>query len=231
VTINCQNERCAAVLRVPDSTNVARIRCPRCGHVFTLPELASFVIFDLETTGLCADASEIIQIAATRFRDGRAVAGDLFFTYCRPNRSIPQFISDYTGVTNQDVRNAPSPIEALAEFSRFVGASVIMAHNGHRFDIKFLEATCRRHRTPTRSVESIDTITFSRRLFGTGRGTGHSLDRVLQRLGLNSASYRRHDARGDIMALADSVGIMWQRLKLDSSCSGIPRRQTLLPAL
>jgi DNA polymerase III epsilon subunit-like protein len=104
-----------------------------------------------------------------------------------------------------------------------------MAHNGHRFDIKFLEATCGRHGVKTRTVESIDTISFSRKLFGTTRGTGHSLDRVMQRLGLNPANYRRHDARGDIMALADSVWIMWGRLNLDGHCSDIPRRETSLP--
>ncbi len=196
-----------------------------------MPVLPSFVIFDLETTGLYPDGCEIIQIAAVRFRDGRAVPDDSFFSYCRPRGQIPRFISDYTGITNQDVRDAPAPLEALAAFSRFVGGSVIMAHNGHRFDIKFLEATCRRHPGHTRTVESIDTISFSRRLFGSTRGTGHSLDRVLARLGLNPANYRRHDARGDIAALADSVGIMWQRLQLNSDCAGIPRRQTVLPAV
>jgi DNA polymerase III epsilon subunit family exonuclease len=190
-----------------------------------------FVIFDLETTGLYPDSCEIIQIAATRFHNGEVVAGDVFFSYCKPGRRIPLFISDYTGITDQDVRNAPAPIEALEQFSRFVGDSVIMAHNGHRFDIKFLESACARHRVKTRTVESIDSISLSKRLFGTTRGTGHSLDRVMERLGLNASKYRRHDARGDIMALADSVKIMWQRLKLDPQCSVISRRKTSLPAV
>ena len=183
--------------------------------------VSTFVIFDLETTGLYPDGCEIIQIAATRFRNGEVVAGDAFFSYCRPAQRISRFISNYTGITDQDVANAPRPIEALAQFSTFVGDSVIMAHNGHRFDVKFLEATCQRHRAPTRRVESIDSISLSKRLFGTTRGTGHSLDRVMQRLGLNASKYKRHDARGDIQALADSVKIMWQRLGLDPQCSAI----------
>jgi DNA polymerase III epsilon subunit family exonuclease len=195
------------------------------------PEMAAFVIFDLETTGLYPDSCEIIQIAATRFRNGEVVANEAFFSYCRPGQRISRFISNYTGITDQDVQNAPRPIEVLAQFSTFVGDSVIMAHNGHRFDIKFLEATCRRHRAPTRTVESIDSISLSKRLFGTTRGTGHSLDRVMQRLGLNVSKYQRHDARGDIMALADSVKIMWQRLGLDPQCSVIARRETSLPAV
>ncbi len=227
----CQNSQCGATLRVPDSGNVGRIRCPSCGFIFQLSQAVSFVIFDLETTGLYPDGCEIIQIAATRFQNGQVVNGDTFFSYCRPERPIPRFISEYTGISNQDVRHAPTPIEVLEQFSRFVGDSVIMAHNGHRFDIKFLEATCARHAVRVRTVESIDTITLSKRLFGTARGTGHSLDRVINRLGLNVSHYRRHDARGDIQALADSVRIMWQRLNLDCHCNGIPRRTTNLPAV
>lgn len=227
----CQNSHCGAVLRVPDTTTLERIRCPSCGLVFQLSQAPSFVIFDLETTGLYPDGCEIIQIAAVRFREGQVLSGETFFSYCRPECSIPRFISDYTGISNQDVRHAPRPIEVLEQFSRFVGDSAIMAHNGHRFDIKFLEATCARHAAKVRPVQSIDTISLSKRLFGTTRGTGHSLDRAIQRLGLNASQYRRHDARGDIQALADSVRIMWQRLNLDCHCNGIPRRTTNLPAV
>lgn len=231
MTTQCPNSQCAATLEFPDSTAGQRISCPTCGLVFALTTATSFVIFDLETTGLSPHGCEIIQIAATRFRNGEVVAGDSFYSYCRPIQPISRFISDYTGITDRDVRDAPRPIEVLARFSQFVGDSVIMAHNGHRFDTKFLESTCHQHRVPRRTVESIDTITFSRRLFGTKVGTGHSLDRVMQRLGLSASNYRRHDARGDIQALADAVRIMWQRLELDQHGTGIPRREAILPAL
>jgi DNA polymerase III epsilon subunit family exonuclease len=227
----CNNTQCSATLRIPDSTSDVRVRCPQCGSVFTVSNSPSFVIFDLETTGLSPDGCEIIQIAATRFRNGSVVSGESFFSYCRPAQPISRFIQDYTGITDRDVRDAPRPIEVLEQFSTFVGDSVIMAHNGHRFDIKFLESTCARHRTKTRSVDSIDTISLSKRLFGTARGTGHSLDRVIERLRLNASEYRRHDARGDIQALADAVKIMWSRLALDPRCTGIPRRVTSLPAV
>lgn len=230
MTTPCPNRQCAATLQFPGATAGQRVRCPQCGTVFATPGVTSFVIFDLETTGLSPDGCEIIQIAATRFRNGEVVAGDSFSSYCRPTQPISRFISDYTGITDRDVRDAPRPIEVLTRFSQFVGDSVIMAHNGHRFDTKFLESTCHQHRVPRRTVESIDTIAFSRRLFGTTRGTGHSLDRVMQRLGLRASQYRRHDARGDIQALADAVRIMWRRLDLDQHGTGIPRRETILPA-
>ena len=226
----CGNSQCGTLLRVADASTEASVVCPDCGGQVPLPAGASFVIYDLETTGLYPDSCEIIQIAAARFQDGRVVPGDAFFSYCRPLQRIPYFISEYTGVRDQDVQNAPRPIDVLREFSRYVGHSVLMAHNGHRFDIKFLEATAARHAVATRPVESIDTITLSKRLFGTKRGTGHGLDRVMERLGVNAANYRRHDARGDVLALADSVSLLWQRLALDGRGRGVPRKETLLPA-
>ena len=47
-----------------------------------------------------------------------------------------------------------------------------MAHNGLRFDSKFLAATCRRHGLPMREVNAIDTVHMSKMLFGKTRGTG-----------------------------------------------------------
>ena len=143
----CTNLQCGATLKYPDSATGNQIRCPLCGCVFAVPGSPSYVIFDLETTGLSPDGCEIIQIAATRFRNGDVVSGDSFYSYCRPGQPISRFIQDYTGITDRHVRNAAaSRLKCSNSFPKFVGDSVIMAHNGHRFDIKFLEATCARHR-------------------------------------------------------------------------------------
>jgi DNA polymerase III alpha subunit (gram-positive type) len=105
----------------------------------------------------------------------------------------------------------------------------LIAHNGKRFDSKFLAATCQRHGLPTRDVDCIDSIHISKMLFGKTRGTGHSLDHVKSRLGLRETSLRRHDARGDVDILGRAIVSMSQRLKLDVSLNGVPRHQTLLP--
>ena len=190
-----------------------------------------FVIYDLETTGLSPDRCEIIQIAAMRFRAGRVAGEETFFSYARPARPIPSYISRYTGVTDAHVAGAPRPYEVLTGFARFVGdAAGLIAHNGHRFDSRFLEATCRRHAMGTRAVYSIDSLHLSRRMFGTARGTGHGLDRVLSRLGIGRAGAVRHDARGDVALLGRAVEVMWCALKLDATCTGLPSHRTHLPA-
>ena len=192
---------------------------------------AEFVVFDLETTGLSPRCHEIIQIAGTRMRGGRILVEEQFSTFVRPGMPIPGFITGFTGISNRDVADAPPISEALAAFSKFVGDAVLIAHNGHRFDAKFLWAACTQTEIKSRPVELIDSIHFSKRLFGTARGTGHGLDALLIRMRVHTIQGNRHDARGDVSGLAQAVEKMWMKLSLDATCSGIPRTVTLLPNL
>jgi len=140
-----------------------------------------FVVFDLETTGLSARFDEIIQIAAARLGPSGVVTDEVFATFVRPEATIPSSITGITGISNRDVANSPPVAAALAAFSDFVGESVLIAHNGQRFDAKFLTAACEQKQLNSRPVALIDSIHFSKRLFGTTRGTSHGLDAVLAR--------------------------------------------------
>jgi len=190
----------------------------------------SFVIYDLETTGLDPAGDDLIQIAAVRFRGGRVLADDSFFSYARPRRRISAFIESYTGIAQAHVASAPSPEEVICRFSAWAANGTLIAHNGLRFDSKFLAATSHRSGRAVREISCIDSIHISKMLFGKARGTGHSLDLVKARLGLADSSLRRHDARGDVDLLAKAVTAMSERLSLDVNLSGVPRHQTWLPA-
>lgn len=186
------------------------------------------IIFDLETTGLSPAANDIIQIAAVRVRLGTVVHADSFSTFVNPGCRIPSFIVSYTGISDAQVRNAPSAGQALEAFSRFVGSSTMLAHNGHRFDMPFIRAACMKSGLPTRQIDYVDSIHFSRRIWAEQRR--HGLDLVVERLGLNAASYRRHDARGDVGLLAEAVAQMWRRITPDCASLPVPVFKGVLPA-
>ena len=99
----------------------------------------NLVIFDLETTGFSPYKNEIIQIAAVRVRDGQVLTAetDRFETFVRPRQPIPWFISNLTGIWQDDTGEAPTAEDALRAFSQFVGDSTLVAHNGARFDLPF----------------------------------------------------------------------------------------------
>ena len=186
------------------------------------------VIFDLETTGLSPHGDEIIQIAAVRVRAGEVRAEESFATFVDPGVGIPAFITHYTGIADRHVRGAPRVVEALAAFSRFAGGATLVAHNGHRFDMPFIRAACERHALPTRAVPYADSVQLSRRVWAGTRG--HGLDAVIQRLGLDTGRWRRHDARGDVGILAEAVTRMWRTL--EPACRELPTRihSGVLPA-
>jgi len=226
---------CTLSISGPRSALGTRVSCPDCRHSFYWSDChhsgESFVIYDLETTGLDPEHDEFIQIAAMRFSAGCLCPGETFASFARPRRPISAFIESYTGVGNRHVADAARPEEVLCQFAVWSGDSTLIAHNGLRFDSKFLSATCRRHGLPTREVHSIDSIHISKMLFGKVRGTGHSLDHLVTRLRIAQQGIRRHDARGDVEILGQAVANMWQRLGLDRAFNGVPRHGAFLPDL
>jgi DNA polymerase III alpha subunit (gram-positive type) len=191
----------------------------------------NLIIFDLETTGLSPYHNEIIQIAAVKVHTGCWDEGQHFDTFVRPRQRVPSFITGLTGITQAQVAQAPSPVEALMSFSRFVGTeeAVLIAHNGPSFDMRFIAENCTRHGLPVRETAMLDSRAFSRKIWG-GRG-GHGLDPILQRLGLCTAGVRRHDARGDVRLLAKAVRKMWGQLVPDFQICPVETKTGVIPAL
>ncbi len=233
--IQCPNPSCNQSLSGPKTRIGQRYECPHCAHSFIWTDCfhsgETFVIYDLETTGLSPQSDEFIQIAAVRFHAGCLCPDDSFFSFARPRGRISSFIESYTGIGNHHVKGAPRPEEVLCQFGAWAGDACLIAHNAKRFDSKFLEATCLRHRLPARKIDCIDSIHISKILFGRTRGTGHSLDHIKSRLGLRESSLRRHDARGDVDILGRAIEEMARRIGLDPALNGVPRHTSLLPSI
>ena len=85
----------------------------------SLPD--SFVVFDIETTGLNASQHEIIEIAAIRFKKGRT-AHETLQGLVKPMGSVPRRITELTGITQEMVDRDGEPIrETLEDFRSFFG--------------------------------------------------------------------------------------------------------------
>ena len=95
----------------------------------------TFVVFDLETTGLSAADDTIIEIGAVKVCDGQIL--DTFSTFVNPNRKIPERIVELTGINDEMVEDAPFLSEVLPDFLDFIGDAVLVAHNAD-FDMSFV---------------------------------------------------------------------------------------------
>ena len=231
--IQCPSPTCDQSISGPKSALGERVRCSRCDRSFIWADRfysgESFIIYDLETTGLSPKNDEFIQIAAVKFNSGCLCPTDSFFSFARPRRRNSSFIESYTGIENRDVTDSPRPEQVLCDFAAWSDDATLIAHNAKRFDSKFLEATCQRHGLPSREIDAIDSIGISKMLFGKTRGIGHSLDHLKSRLRLQETTLRRHDARGDVDILGRAIQVMHQRLELDNAFNGVPRHTTRLP--
>jgi DNA polymerase III epsilon subunit-like protein len=99
-------------------------------------ELADYVAFDLETTDLDPSACEIVEIAAARVRGGEVVA--TFRELVRCQRPVSARARAVHGYGDEDLRDAPPFAEVWPRFRAFVGADLLVAHNGQRFDVPVL---------------------------------------------------------------------------------------------
>ena len=85
----------------------------------TEPLDGTFIVFDLETTGLNPASEEITEIAACRVVDG--AIQDSFQTYVNPHKPIPEEITKLTGISDETVADAPDLDEAVPKFLAWAG--------------------------------------------------------------------------------------------------------------
>jgi DNA polymerase III subunit epsilon len=121
----------------------------------------TFVVLDLETTGLRPGQDGITEIGAVKVRGGE-VLGELR-TFVHPGRPIPPAITAVTGITDAMVRDAPAIGSVLPILLRFLGDAVLVAHNA-RFDVAFLRAEVLAELGTTFEPVVVDTAQLARRL-------------------------------------------------------------------
>ena len=96
----------------------------------------AWVALDLETTGLSSDEDQIIEVGAVRFRGEETL--DTFQSFVNPGRRLDPFVTRLTGITNDDLRDAPGFSSVAAALAAFVGRSPLVGHN-IAFDLGFLD--------------------------------------------------------------------------------------------
>jgi DNA polymerase III subunit epsilon len=103
----------------------------------------TFIVFDLETTGLKAESNEIIEVAAIRFKKGTNTH-DTFQSLVKPKKAVPKKITEITGITQAMVDAEGRPIdEVLEEFRSFIGELRLVTFNAE-FDMAFIQAAAAR---------------------------------------------------------------------------------------
>ncbi len=145
----------------------------------------SFVVFDLETTGLSAVNNRIIEIGAVKVEGGRIT--ERFSTFVNPREPIPFDIEQLTGISDEMVIDAPPVERVLPEFLEFCRDSVLIAHNAS-FDAGFIHQNCVRLGIDAEFTVG-DTVAMARMLLPSlGK---YKLDTVAKALGVSLENHHR----------------------------------------
>ncbi len=160
---------------------------------------AEFVAFDLETTGLSVMVDRIIEVGAVRFDVTGRVLGE-FEVVVDPGMPIPLAIQRLVGLTDADVRGAPSPSEAVGQLAEFAAGASLVAH-GAAFDLAYCAAVLPQVFTKR---EAYDTLELARILMPAA--PSHSLPQLTTYLGI--AHDRPHRALSD----ADATRVLFTHL-------------------
>lgn len=155
------------------------------------------VFVDIETTGLSYSRARVIEIAALRVEAGHIT--DSFSSLVDPQIELPEFISNLTGISGNDLISAPSFYDIANELMAIMDGALFVAHNA-RFDYGFLKQEFKRLNLKF-TPKIMCTVKLSKALYPAARG--HKLQDIINRCEISTNT--RHRAFDDAKAMMHFV--------------------------
>ncbi|MCD8204922.1 MAG: PolC-type DNA polymerase III [Coprobacillus sp.] len=164
---------------------------------------ATYVVLDLETSGLSITRNNIIEFGAVRVEHGTVVAHkDILIN---PGYQIDDKIVNLTHITNAMLMGKPKLKEVIPEILDFMKDAILVTHNAS-FDLDFLNAELQRNDYPKLNNIVIDTLTLARYFFPQNRS--HRLTDVCKRMDIYFDNSSAHRADYD----AERLNEVWQNM-------------------
>jgi len=182
-----------------------------------------YAIVDIETTGGSSRIEKITEIAVY-LHDGDRIT-DEFVSLVNPERNIPYFITNLTGITNEMVEDAPRFYEIAKKIIELTEGRIFVAHNA-RFDYSFI-------RQEYKSLgfnfkrNILDTVALSRKLIPGHKS--YSLGNICK--DLNISINGRHRAAGDALATVRLFEILLLKDKEQSGARSLLLKNTRVSKL
>jgi DNA polymerase-3 subunit epsilon len=162
-----------------------------------------YAIVDIETTGGNARQGAITEIAIL-LHDGKTALGE-FYSLVNPEMPIPRYITALTGISDQDVADAPVFSDIADQVFAILQDAVFVAHNVN-FDYSFL---LHQLQAAGYSLQSrkLCTVRYARKV--VPGLSSYSLGNLCRDLDIPIEN--RHRAMGDARATRQLLELLWQR--------------------
>lgn len=170
----------------------------------------TFVVFDVETTGLSAVYDTIIELAAVKIKGGEII--DRFESFANPHHPLSATTINLTGITDDLVENAPEVEEVLRNFHDWIGDAVLVAHNAS-FDMGFLNVGYKKINFEKATNPVIDTLELARFLYPEMKN--HRLNTLAKKFDVELTQH--HRAIYD----AEATGYLFLKMLKDAHAKGI----------
>lgn len=182
---------------------------------------ATYVVFDVETTGLSATRDKIIEIAAVKVSASEVIAK--FQMFVDPEEPLSAFTTSLTSITDEMVKGQPKIDQALPKFLDFAKDSILVAHNA-LFDVGHIRERANDLDLSFDASKVIDTLNLARYFYSD----------QLKRFNLKAVSklfkvkqVKHHRAEDDALVTAH----IWQQMLQDLSKLGIKKYKDINQAI
>lgn len=152
-----------------------------------LLEEETYVVFDVETTGLSAVYDTIIELAAVKVKGGEII--DKFEAFANPHRPLSATIIELTGITDDMLQDAPDVVDVIRDFREWIGDDILVTHNAS-FDMGFLNVAYKKLLEVEKAKNPvIDTLELGRFLYPEFKN--HRLNTLCKKFDIELTQHHR----------------------------------------
>ena len=171
----------------------------------------TFAVLDLETSGGSPRlGAGITEIGVVKVKGGQVLG--TFQSFVDPGHSLPVFITQLTGISDEMLISAPFIDEILPTLFDFLGSAdetVVVAHNSP-FDLSFLMAAAKTHEIDWPDYLTVDTARLARAVLDRDEVINCKLSTLADFFGATTSP--NHRALEDAMATVDVLHGLIERL-------------------
>jgi DNA polymerase III subunit epsilon len=171
----------------------------------------TFAVLDLETSGGSPRlGAGITEIGVVKVKGGQVLG--TFQSFVDPGHSLPVFITQLTGISDEMLISAPFIDEILPTLFDFLGSAdetVVVAHNSP-FDLSFLRAAAKAHEMDWPDYVTVDTARLARAVLDRDEVINCKLSTLADFFGATTSP--NHRALDDAMATVDVLHGLIERL-------------------
>lgn len=179
-----------------------------------------YCVIDIETTGLDASIDDAIEVAIVKVRNNSIIAkyDSLIYT----DNYITSFITNLTGITQEEIDDAPKPEFVWKQVLDFIGNDILIAHNAN-FDINFIYDELLENDLPALENNFVDTLRLSRLTYKDFEN--HKLQTLVTNLNINVQP--THRALDDVYATFELYKNIFEDFELEKYLAERKKAQTI----